>query len=169
MGDPVSRNAPCPCGSGKKYKHCCVGKTRHAAGAPASKRVLVVVSLLVVAGLGAFAWMQNRAKPATASTPAPTTTASPSSAGDFQLPFFGQPAASPPPVTDGLVDVDMGALSAEQKARAMQVANTDKCDCGCGETVAQCINFDPSCPLRPGLVQRMKGLVTQLQSATTTQ
>jgi preprotein translocase subunit SecA len=19
---PVSRNAPCPCGSGKKYKHC---------------------------------------------------------------------------------------------------------------------------------------------------
>ncbi|MFH1731549.1 MAG: preprotein translocase subunit SecA [Planctomycetota bacterium] len=22
-----SRNAPCPCGSGKKYKHCCMGKT----------------------------------------------------------------------------------------------------------------------------------------------
>jgi hypothetical protein len=22
----VSRNAPCPCGSGKKYKHCCLGK-----------------------------------------------------------------------------------------------------------------------------------------------
>jgi hypothetical protein len=22
----VSRNAPCPCGSGKKYKHCCWGK-----------------------------------------------------------------------------------------------------------------------------------------------
>jgi hypothetical protein len=21
-----SRNAPCPCGSGKKYKHCCYGK-----------------------------------------------------------------------------------------------------------------------------------------------
>ncbi len=21
--DPVGRNAPCPCGSGKKYKHCC--------------------------------------------------------------------------------------------------------------------------------------------------
>ena len=20
---PISRNAPCPCGSGKKYKHCC--------------------------------------------------------------------------------------------------------------------------------------------------
>lgn len=24
----VSRNAPCPCGSGKKYKHCCLNKER---------------------------------------------------------------------------------------------------------------------------------------------
>jgi len=23
-GNRVSRNAPCPCGSGKKYKHCCM-------------------------------------------------------------------------------------------------------------------------------------------------
>ena len=22
----ISRNDPCPCGSGKKYKHCCYGK-----------------------------------------------------------------------------------------------------------------------------------------------
>ena len=22
----ISRNEPCPCGSGKKYKHCCLGK-----------------------------------------------------------------------------------------------------------------------------------------------
>ncbi len=22
----VGRNAPCPCGSGKKYKHCCANK-----------------------------------------------------------------------------------------------------------------------------------------------
>ena len=21
--EKISRNAPCPCGSGKKYKHCC--------------------------------------------------------------------------------------------------------------------------------------------------
>ncbi len=25
-GKPVSRNAPCPCGSGKKYKRCCLGR-----------------------------------------------------------------------------------------------------------------------------------------------
>ena len=22
----IGRNEPCPCGSGKKYKHCCIGK-----------------------------------------------------------------------------------------------------------------------------------------------
>jgi hypothetical protein len=26
MAEYVGRNDPCPCGSGKKYKHCCVGK-----------------------------------------------------------------------------------------------------------------------------------------------
>lgn len=26
-GDKIGRNAPCPCGSGKKYKHCCLRKT----------------------------------------------------------------------------------------------------------------------------------------------
>jgi hypothetical protein len=24
----VGRNAPCPCGSGKKYKRCCISKSR---------------------------------------------------------------------------------------------------------------------------------------------
>jgi hypothetical protein len=25
-GDKISRNDPCPCGSGKKFKHCCIDK-----------------------------------------------------------------------------------------------------------------------------------------------
>ena len=25
---PVGRNAPCPCGSGRKYEHCCLRKDR---------------------------------------------------------------------------------------------------------------------------------------------
>ena len=28
----IGRNDPCPCGSGKKFKHCCLGKTSSAAG-----------------------------------------------------------------------------------------------------------------------------------------
>lgn len=26
MDDKVGRNDPCPCGSGKKFKNCCIGK-----------------------------------------------------------------------------------------------------------------------------------------------
>ncbi len=29
-GQQVGRNAPCPCGSGKKYKRCCLAKAQHA-------------------------------------------------------------------------------------------------------------------------------------------
>ena len=25
MSKKIGRNDPCPCGSGKKYKHCCIG------------------------------------------------------------------------------------------------------------------------------------------------
>ncbi len=28
MSGKVGRNAPCPCGSGRKYKHCCMGRDR---------------------------------------------------------------------------------------------------------------------------------------------
>lgn len=28
---PIGRNDPCPCGSGKKFKHCCMGKENNAA------------------------------------------------------------------------------------------------------------------------------------------
>ena len=28
INQKINRNAPCPCGSGKKYKHCCLGKDK---------------------------------------------------------------------------------------------------------------------------------------------
>jgi tetratricopeptide (TPR) repeat protein len=31
----ISRNAPCPCGSGRKYKKCCLGKSENERPAPA--------------------------------------------------------------------------------------------------------------------------------------
>jgi len=33
----IGRNDPCPCGSGKKYKNCCMRKDRAAAGAPVAQ------------------------------------------------------------------------------------------------------------------------------------
>ena len=47
----IGRNTPCPCGSGKKYKHCCLDKKP---GAPVSQVLLIIVlSLLVLGGLAA--------------------------------------------------------------------------------------------------------------------
>jgi hypothetical protein len=46
----VGRNDRCPCGSGKKFKYCCEGKTqRNRSGTV----LMVVVGALVVGGLAA--------------------------------------------------------------------------------------------------------------------
>lgn len=43
----IGRNAPCPCGSGKKYKNCCLNKE---AETPLRQKVLLALILLIVAG-----------------------------------------------------------------------------------------------------------------------
>jgi hypothetical protein len=44
----VSRNDPCPCGSGQKYKRCCLGKA-----APLKGKRLLWSALLIVVAVGA--------------------------------------------------------------------------------------------------------------------
>lgn len=40
------RNAPCPCGSGKKYKHCCALKTQKSPWSTRIVAVLIALALL---------------------------------------------------------------------------------------------------------------------------
>ena len=44
MQQPPSKNAPCPCGSGKKYKRCCglQGSGQHNTAAPVDKMQQVI-------------------------------------------------------------------------------------------------------------------------------
>ena len=44
----ISRNEPCPCGSGKKYKSCCVGKT--AVGKKSYRLPLIITLIGLIAG-----------------------------------------------------------------------------------------------------------------------
>jgi hypothetical protein len=44
----VGRNETCPCGSGKKYKHCCEKK---AGGNRMSSLMLVVIAVAIVAAI----------------------------------------------------------------------------------------------------------------------
>ena len=49
----AGRNDPCPCGSGKKYKHCCSGKT------PWYKEKMWAGALIILVLLAAFfAWSE---------------------------------------------------------------------------------------------------------------
>lgn len=57
--------------------------------------------------------------------------------------------------------VDLSKLSPVQKGAALQKLNSDKCTCGCGNTVAQCRLDDPSCgvslPLARAIVAEIAG------------
>jgi hypothetical protein len=44
----ISRNAPCPCGSGKKYKQCHLGKDLPGSARGRKMRTLVILALLAI-------------------------------------------------------------------------------------------------------------------------
>lgn len=48
MSKKIGRNDPCPCGSGKKYKHCCLGKKGATINRTTSKSEKPVVSRLAI-------------------------------------------------------------------------------------------------------------------------
>lgn len=49
MADEPGRNDPCPCGSGKKYKHCCMKST---SWIPSSIQSYLFTGLTLAVGLG---------------------------------------------------------------------------------------------------------------------
>ena len=40
MKKKIGRNDPCPCGSGKKYKHCCVDRANHQSEESPTRQVM---------------------------------------------------------------------------------------------------------------------------------
>jgi hypothetical protein len=58
-----------------------------------------------------------------------------------------------------LADIDFASLNAEQKRAALVEANTDRCTCGCGMGLAQCVATDTTCPLRTGNITKIRGMV----------
>ena len=58
-----------------------------------------------------------------------------------------------------LTDVDFTSLNAEQKRAALVEANADRCTCGCGMTLAQCVATDMTCPIRSSNITKIRGMV----------
>jgi len=64
-----------------------------------------------------------------------------------------------------LPDVDFASLNSEQKRAALIEANSDRCTCGCGMGLAQCVATDMTCPVRSGNVTKIRGMVQKALNA----
>ena len=58
-----------------------------------------------------------------------------------------------------LTDIDFTSLNAQQKRAALVEANGDRCTCGCGMALAQCVATDMTCPVRSGNITKIRGMV----------
>ena len=57
--------------------------------------------------------------------------------------------------------VDFSGLNAAQKRHALEDANTARCTCGCGMTLAQCVATDSTCPIREDNIAQIRRIVEQ--------
>ena len=57
--------------------------------------------------------------------------------------------------------IDFSDLTSKEKRTALEAANSARCTCGCGMTLAQCVATDSTCPLRTGNIDRIKGMVAE--------
>ena len=58
MTEEPTRNSPCPCGSGIKYKHCCLGKPAQSSGKKKIKIISLGLALvpIIVGVAGSYYW-----------------------------------------------------------------------------------------------------------------
>lgn len=64
-----------------------------------------------------------------------------------------------------LTDIDFTALNADQKRAALIEANGDRCTCGCGMALAQCVATDMTCPVRSSNITKIRGMVQKALNA----
>jgi hypothetical protein len=60
-----------------------------------------------------------------------------------------------------LAMIDFSDLSPREKRTALKEANSARCPCGCGMTLAQCVATDGTCPLRNGHIDRIRDMVAR--------
>jgi hypothetical protein len=86
-------------------------------------------------------------------------------AGVLALVVYGVSQMSSIAYTDkDLAMIDFSDLNTKQKRAALEAANSARCTCGCGLTLAQCVATDSTCPLRDGNITRIKDLVAQART-----
>ncbi len=60
---------------------------------------------------------------------------------------------------DDIRVVNFSGLGSTQKKVALEAAHAERCTCGCGMNVAQCVSTDMTCPIRDANIEKIKGMV----------
>ena len=55
--------------------------------------------------------------------------------------------------------VSFSGLTPDEKQEALEAANSARCTCGCGLTLAGCVSTDLTCPIREDNIQTIRGMV----------
>jgi len=105
-------------------------------------------------------------------THAPSAPPSRTAAGDLDMPADSESiveqALAQVPVDstelrnrwlDTVPGLNVSMLSAAQRERLVRVANSRRCTCGCGFTVATCRAFDATCPVSGPYVEELRDSV----------
>ena len=64
-----------------------------------------------------------------------------------------------------LVAIDFTSLNGDQKHAALVEANSGRCGCGCGMTLAQCVATDMTCPIRTDNITKIRAIVQKALSS----
>ena len=65
----------------------------------------------------------------------------------------------------GISQIDFSGLTSAQKHAALEEANEERCPCGCGMTLAQCVAIDSTCPMRSAHIDLIRGMVARARAS----
>lgn len=121
--------------------------------------------LLALAALIVGAWLALRPTLPRRPLPAPTATELADPGGDVVARAMKDvPAAPPPPVDsteikmrwqDDIAGLDLASLSERDREIFLRAANSQRCTCGCGFTLAACRAYDSQCETSGPRVQAL--------------
>lgn len=130
----LTRNGPCPCGSGKKYKRCCALKEERKGVLHWLRRNLKWIAgaaILLLTGYGIF--RSNNG-------------------GSQEITYY---------IDTDIEEIDFSKLAEAQKRGVLDKVNKISCTCGCGMTLAQCVAIDSTCPLRSSNIDQIRDLIKE--------
>ena len=61
--------------------------------------------------------------------------------------------------------INFSDLTADQKRAALEEANEERCPCGCGMTLAQCVATDETCPMRSAHIDLIRSMVARARAS----